>query len=549
MNRFTRIGLIIFLILLGTVHFMQLQDIPPGLSNDEANIAYEAWSIATTARDQWGNFLPLVFEGFGNWSLPVYIYATTPIVGLLGPTILAARLVSALAYIAIILAVYAILRQLRPRIALPSAAMTAVTPWIYGLTRIATEVPLALALFLLAVNFYLRSRQRSYLIVISLLCLVLAMLTYYGIWMMAIAFAIIIGFRHRHQVKFTKLSTVASGAVLMVGVILLYRTTAVQRGNARFAQVNFTSDQAIVGELNARRGACNITFPNVVCRLGFNKPTLFVTEYFANYLSHFSLRDWFILSANKGILPPTGYFLLIQFPMALGGLWVLLRQGSKLEKDIFVSWLLLAPLADSLTGPGNFARAFTLAPVIPILGAYSFLVFPKLPAIVMGGFFLFSGIRFQLTYMSYFPLFHSIYTHYEYLPVMRQLRGETRPIFISSRYHDTKQYIFYLFYQRIKPREFQQNLTVTKETDINRWVWVKQINNWHFVKALPPVEDLPAESILVGSTKDEIKPFMQNYKMCNGILLGEEEAVTYQNGDPALSIIAISKEGDIQCLK
>jgi len=87
---------------LSLIHLVGLSNIPPGLSNDEANIGYEAWSIATTGKDQWGNFFPIVFQGFGNWSLPVYIYLTVPFVWILGPTVPAVRAVSALSFLVLV---------------------------------------------------------------------------------------------------------------------------------------------------------------------------------------------------------------------------------------------------------------------------------------------------------------------------------------------------------------------------------------------------------------------------------------------------------------
>lgn len=542
------IGLIILVAAVAVGHLFQLGSIPPGLSNDEANIGYEAWSIATTGRDQWGNFLPVVFEGFGNWSLPVYIYATAPFVGIFGPTIPAVRLVSALSYVAIVLAVVGIMKQLRPQLALPAAAMTAATPWIYGLTRVANEVPLAMAFFLLAVYFFLLARRKRTLIVFSFVSIMLAMLTYYGIWVLAVSFAILFGYLHYRRGAFTNATFIALPVVFMLGAVFMYQASAAQRGNARLAQVNLTTDRAIVGELNAHRGVCNTTFSPLVCRLVFNKPMLFTGEFVSNYLSHFSVREWFITSANKGILPPGGYFLAIQVPLLLAGLWVVLSRGSALEKGIFAGWLVIAPLADSITGPGNFTRAFLIAPAVPVLSAYALLILPKLLTKAVLGLFVLAWLRFQLAYLSYFPTFQANYTHYEYLPLMQQLGGETKPIFLSSRYRDTKQYVFYLFYQGILPRDFQRNQNVLRETDADKWVWVKQIDNWNFVKSLPAIGDLPRQSLLVGATKEEIQPFISRYELCSGVLLGEEMVINYPNGDPVFSIVPVIKDGgDIVC--
>ncbi|MBI2309849.1 glycosyltransferase family 39 protein [Candidatus Collierbacteria bacterium] len=523
------------------LHFYRLGDIPPGLNNDEANIGYEAWSIATTGRDQWGNFLPLVFQGFGNWSLPVYIYLTAPFVRILGPTILAVRAVSALSFLALVLLVYAIVKKFRPQIAFPAAVMTAVTPWIYGLTRIATEVPLAMAFFLAAIYFFLESRKHRQWVIASAAFLMLSIFTYYGMWVLAGLFFVFLGFLNRNRAwgkKYLMVLLIMSA----VCAFLIIKISLIQGGNARLNQVNITNDVALVGQLNAERGACNAKFSGLTCKFFFNKPVLFIKEFTANYLSHFSIREWFILGSNKGILPPGGHFLMVQAPLLILGLWVLLVKGTEAEKMILLPWLALSPLADSLTGPGNFARAFALAPVVSIIASYSFLAIPKKTSLATWGIIGLSWIGFQLVYHSYFPVFHSLYTHYEYQPLMQELNGEKLPIYLSSRFRDTKQYIFYSFYNRIPPINFQQRLNVVKEVDSDGWVWVKRIGNWNFVKSLPQVKELPERSILAGAAKEEIEPFINKYQYCSGITLGDPKIIYFLNGNPAFSILPITKK-------
>jgi 4-amino-4-deoxy-L-arabinose transferase-like glycosyltransferase len=531
------------------LHFYRLRDIPPGLNNDEANIGYEAWSIATTGKDQWGNSFPIVFQGFGNWSLPVYIYLTAPFVWILGPTVPAVRAVSALSFLALVLLVYATVKKLRPQIAFPAAVMTAVTPWIYGLTRIATEVPLAMAFFLTAIYFFLESRKHRQGIIASVAFLMLSIFTYYGMWVFSGLFFVFLAFFNRNFAWGKKYLAVLliMGAVF---AILIIKISLVQGGNARLNQVNITNNVALVGQLNTERGACNDKFSLLICRFFFNKPILFTKEFTANYLSHFSIREWFITGSNKGILPPGGHFLIVQAPLLILGLWVLLTKGTEAEKMIFLPWLVLSPLADSLTGPGNFARAFTLAPIVSIITAYSFLTIPKKLFLAVWGVIGLSWIGFQLIFNSYFPVFHSLYTHYEYQPLMQELNGEKLPIYLSSRFRDTKQYIFYLFYNRTPPIDFQQRLNVVKEADSGGWVWVKQIGNWNFVKSFPQVKDLPEKSILAGAAKEEIEPFINQYKYCSGIVLGSPKIIYFLNGDPAFSILPITKETEeITCQK
>lgn len=68
----------------------------PPLLWDEASIGYNAYSILTTARDEHGQFLPLIFKSFGDYKPGLYIYLTLPFVALFGLSPLAVRLPSIL---------------------------------------------------------------------------------------------------------------------------------------------------------------------------------------------------------------------------------------------------------------------------------------------------------------------------------------------------------------------------------------------------------------------------------------------------------------------
>src|SRR5262245_24665404 len=71
------------IILLATVlRFYQIQTNPPGLFWDETAYGYDAYSLLKTGSDHHGRFLPLFFESFGDWKLPVFFYLLVPSVAL-----------------------------------------------------------------------------------------------------------------------------------------------------------------------------------------------------------------------------------------------------------------------------------------------------------------------------------------------------------------------------------------------------------------------------------------------------------------------------------
>src|SRR5690348_15577232 len=83
------------LLLLALSYFYQVPQNPPGFYIDESSIAYNAYTIATTGRDEYGESWPLYFRAFGEYKNPVYIYSLAFLFRVFGPSILVARLLSA----------------------------------------------------------------------------------------------------------------------------------------------------------------------------------------------------------------------------------------------------------------------------------------------------------------------------------------------------------------------------------------------------------------------------------------------------------------------
>ena len=554
MNRraIKKLFLLVTAIVLVAAQLYHRSTIPPGLSNDETNIGYEAWSIATTGRDQWGRVLPITFEGFGNWSLPIYIYLLAPFLAVFGPTIMAVRFLSFFIWVGLTITTFFLIRVLKPKLLglqIIAPIMVGMTPWIFALTRTATEVPLATLFFMISVIFFFRQQRSTKTLVISALFSMLAFLSYYGMWIFLPLFWGGVFWRLKSEVRLNRDVVVPLLLVALITAIVVARISVAQHGNSRLSQVNVTTDPALVGGLNDRRGACSMMYSPVLCRIVYNRPILYGAQFLRNYLSHFSIREWFLTNSNNGLLPPGGFFLSIQAPLFFLGLWEIFRRSSKIDQAILGSWLFLSPLADSVTGEGNFTRAFLMAPIIAIISSYGFISLKKLARLTIALLMAASGISFFVTYVTFFPVFHSYYTHYEYQPLMEILRKEKNiPIFISSRVRDTKQYIFYLFYQSVRPADFQNYLHVIRERDEGGWIWVKQIEQWHFVKSIPLPDDLPDEFLLIGAPKEEVRPFIVSFTPCDPHAPKRETVVPYLNGDSAFSIVHLRRVNNVFCI-
>ena len=155
---------------------------PPGFYIDESSIAYNAHLIATTGSDEHGTGWPLFFRAFGDYKNPVYVYLLAALFRLTGPSILVARLLSAVLGLLAALALGLLAARVTKRrdAALLVTLSALLTPWLFELSRVVIEVamyPLAVALFLLSV-YRAASRQRWTWGDAACLAATLALLTY-----------------------------------------------------------------------------------------------------------------------------------------------------------------------------------------------------------------------------------------------------------------------------------------------------------------------------------------------------------------------------------
>lgn len=164
------------------VYTRHLTSNPPGFFIDESSVAYNAFTIAETGRDEYGAAWPLYFRAFGDYKNPVYIYSLALIFRLTGPSILVARMFSATLGMmtALLIGIVGYRVSGQRWIALALMAMAFATPWLFVLSRSVVEValyPFAVGLFLLAVARVAEKSRWKWIDALGV-ALTLALLTY-----------------------------------------------------------------------------------------------------------------------------------------------------------------------------------------------------------------------------------------------------------------------------------------------------------------------------------------------------------------------------------
>ncbi|MEW6199754.1 MAG: glycosyltransferase family 39 protein [Planctomycetota bacterium] len=132
-----------------------LTSAPPGLNQDEACNAWNAWCLLKTGRDQWGEPWPVFcMRAMGEYRSTLYAYVLIPFQAVGGLNVWTTRLPAALAGVATIVVLYALAARLFGRgVGLATAALLAINPTHIQMSRWGHEgslTPLLSALPLLA---------------------------------------------------------------------------------------------------------------------------------------------------------------------------------------------------------------------------------------------------------------------------------------------------------------------------------------------------------------------------------------------------------------
>jgi hypothetical protein len=130
---------------------------PPGFFRDEAAIAYNAQTIATEGRDEYGARFPLYFSSFQDYKSPLFVYGLAGVFLVTGADREVARGFAAVCLLAavLLLGLLAYRRTDHASVAVVTIVLAGTTPWLFELGRVAFEVamePLFVVLALLAVD-------------------------------------------------------------------------------------------------------------------------------------------------------------------------------------------------------------------------------------------------------------------------------------------------------------------------------------------------------------------------------------------------------------
>lgn len=497
-------------ILLRVIFFGQS---PPSLNWDEASLGYNAYSILLTGKDEWGRFLPLTFEAFGDYKLPGYIYTAVFFIWLGGLSELTVRLPSIIAGVFSCVFLYLIVFKIsRDRIwAYLSAFLLAISPMAVFLSRIALEANLALCFFIVGVYFVVAGKENQKLWSFSSLFFGLTLFTYNSARVFVPVFILILGLIYFKQVK-----KLGKKLILPVAIFLVFAFGAgflalTQDSASRYYWVAIV-DEGAVNSINQSRGESN--FGPVLTKIIYNRYSYFLSHFVINYFSHFSSNFLFFEGGSnyQFSVPKNGIMYLIEMPFLLYGAYRILKHKSLAV--LFLGWVLLAPIPAAITRESpNVLRSIFLLGGLQVITAYGFVYglkqfIPKLKiarlvflGLVIAVFVYQSAVYFH-NYFFVYPNEYSASWQYGYKRVYEYILSKEnlgeRPVFVSKKYGEA--HIFYLFYSKYDPAKYQSNTNLTRYQRTN-WRWVDRLDNIYFINDWEMKEKLKDQHGYVISTE------------------------------------------------
>jgi 4-amino-4-deoxy-L-arabinose transferase-like glycosyltransferase len=377
------LGLLFGIVVLAAVlRFAWLGQHPAGVTPDEIQQGYSAYSVLKTGKDEWGDLLPIFPRSFGDYRPPLYVYLTVPAVALFDLNMFAVRLPSAVFGVLGVMVMYLLTLELfkQRAVALLAALILAISSWHFFYSRAAWESNATIVFFMLGLWMFLKADSgkrlaiRSWWMVGSAISFGLTMFGYYSFQMFTPLFvAGLIALRSwqgdfkQHLKDRKKWLFVAVFGLFVLTLIYGQLFTGAGRRAGDAALYNPENLAAL------RDVQVDNPLPQPWGRVINNKIAYLGSQFSQNYLGYFSTT--FLASPDRSDsslynLPGQWLLSVWEIIFVLVGLFMLFK--TKVQNgSILMLWMLIAPIPAALTrNYMHTQRVEVLLLIFPILAAF-----------------------------------------------------------------------------------------------------------------------------------------------------------------------------------
>lgn len=405
--------LVLILVLAFGLRFYQLGTIPAGIHGDEASQAYNAFSLVKTGMDRYGQSWPVLFRSLGSYQPPLYTYLTTVSVAVSGNSILAARVVSALSGVTLVVLTFVFGFRLkvakRPYyLGLLAAFLVAISPWSVFFSRLAVEANLGVALFVGGLVLLFASLKKQYLFFMACLLLGLSTQAYYSERL--IVWVVVPSFLYLYRVYFLRLKSVVLLGILLFIVVQIPHIYTIQTGAfaRRFNQVGYIESGKNLAEV-----------------------------FLSNYLIYFHPKNLFF-DSDSGLgrtMPGLSVFYPWMMAALIAGLIFCLKNLVLKEVRFLLILLIITPLPAALTGDVfyplrtlDYLWILTIVCSIGIFWLFSYLKSRRLIVLLTALVIVYSLFSLGVSYFVLFKFEKARYYGYTHVELVKVL----------GNYHDKK---------------------------------------------------------------------------------------------------------------
>lgn len=510
-----------------TLRLWKLGEVPPSMHWDEPSWGYNAYSILKTGRDEYGNFMPLVFKAFGDYKSAIYVYLTVPSVALFGLNEFAVRFPAVLFGAINVFLIFFVFQEIfkefekKEVVGIIASVVLAFSPWSYHYSHGAWEVNILLTFLLLGIYFFLKANEKPWFFYVSAFFFGLCFYVYNSAKLLI---PLIIG--GLALIFWNELKKIASRQLLISSLILLFMIMPAFKftffggagGRLKVMSVfSYPRSEKEIAQLIKEEGG---TVKSLSYQIFHGSPHYFLRGVLGRYLNHFSPRflffegDW---SNPRHSVPFAGVLNLLDILFLPLGIYFLISRKIKNKQSLLLRnqnffWylLLITPLPATLSRDIIEAtRSFFMIIPLTIISAFGiYFVWEKLerlknlPKFTITSFlvlgYLFSFVYYFDQFFVHAPIQNSQEWQYGYKEAVKYVleNGKNYQKIVFTQKYD-QPYIYYLFYSQYDPRKYQAQakLTENPEGDVGR---VEKIDNIEFREIYWPGDRFAKNVLYIG---------------------------------------------------
>lgn len=463
--------ILIFIILVAFFIRIYNYDYPP-LLWDEAALGYNAYSILHTARDEYGQFLPLIFKSFGDYKPGLYVYLTVPFVAMFGLSSLAVRLPSIIFGSLLPLLAYFTVKKYHSNKILPLlfAVIIALNPYNIHYSRGAWETNILTFELLFASSLFLGKKYFWSSIIFGL-----TLFTYQSGKLASLLLISVLVYLNYTKDYFKKdflikfiLPLIIFSLPILYGLMFQHQGNRLEVVSLFSYPRNFEEQNIIINE------GSQFDF-----HLFHNQAIYFIRNFFTRYFNHFSPQflltqgDW---QASRHSAPYTGVLLFPSVLFLLIGIFFYLANSKKdLLSQTFLLWLVLSPIPAALTRDTLQATRIMNFSVplcyFTALGIISVLKYFKKNKFIYLSIQILIFLSYSISFVYYADLYLNHMVKKSPADWLYGYRQAIQYVIDNSQNHTVyftpfygQPYIYYLFYNQYPPQKYQQQANLVSNS-------------------------------------------------------------------------------------